>query len=485
MKKIKKTLALSLALAMGLSLVACGEEATTVADNTEATTVADTEADTTAPDDTTEATVDDADVELDGSGEVINIYVWNEEFANRMKDHLPGYEAKNPDAALDGGTYNGVEVAFNQTDNKDNKYQDNLDAALLAQADADANDKIDIFLVEADYAKKYVEQSDYVLDVNKDLGITDDELSKQYDYTKQIMTDADGNLRGVSWQACSAGLIYNRKIAEEVLGSQEPDDVQAAVADWDKWFETADKVKEAGYYMTGTVNTTMRVYSNNSAQNFVVDGKVSVPDDIKKWVDDSKKLIDAKESTSEDLWSGDTVTKGFMKDPGNVFCYFGPAWYFNFCLSQKDPASIAADGGWGFVVGPQSYYWGGTWICCAAGSDNTEQVAQIMRDMTTNDDVMKEILMTDSDCVNNKDVLAEMAGSDDGNVALLGGQNPWALLSEGAENVDASNLTKYDQGTVESFQSSMKAYFDGEADYDKAVADWTKSVIEKYPELSE
>jgi len=483
-KKIKKTLALSLALAMGLSLVACGEEATTVADNTEATTVADTEADTTAPDDT-EATVDDADVELDGSGAVINIYVWNDEFANRMKDHLPGYEAANPEAALDGGTYNGVKVVFNQVDNADNKYQDNLDAALLAQADAAADDKIDIFLVEADYAKKYVEQQDFVLDVNKDLGITDDELSKQYDYTKQVMTDVDGNLRGVSWQACSAGLIYNRKIAEEVLGSQDPDKVQEAVADWDKFFETAATMKEKGYYMTGTVNTTMRVYSNNSSKNFVVDGKVAVPDDIKKWVDDSKKMIDAEQSTAQGLWDGDVVTKGFMKDPGNVFCYFGPAWYFNFCLSADNPDSIAADGGWGFVVGPQSYYWGGTWICAAAGSDNTEQVAQIMRDMTTNDDVMKEILQADSDCVNNKNVLDEMAGSDDGNVALLGGQNPWAALAEGAENVDASNLTEYDQGTVESFQQSMKAYFDGESSYDDAVAEWTKSVLEKYPNLSE
>ena len=101
----------------------------------------DTEADTTVDD--TEATVDDADVELDGSGAVINIYVWNKEFAQRMQAHLPGYEpaSDDPEAALDGGTYNGVKVEFNQVDNADNKYQDNLDAALLAQADADADAK--------------------------------------------------------------------------------------------------------------------------------------------------------------------------------------------------------------------------------------------------------------------------------------------------------------------------------------------------------
>ena len=476
--------------ALAINLVKSGNNRTntnrsgvTTAASTSSTEVADKEVGTTAPDDT-EATVKGADVELDGSGEVINIYVWDEDFAWKMQNCLPGYWASNPDEPLDGGTYNGVKVKFYQTRFE---YQDELDTAIFNQADADANDKIDIFLVEADYAKKYVEQQDCVLDVNKDLGITDDELSKQYDYTKQVMTDAEGNLRGLSWQACSAGMIYNREIAKEVLGTDDPGEVQKAVSDWDKWFETADKVKEKGYLMTGTVNTTMRIYYNNSAQNFVVDGKVSVPDDIKKWVDDSKRLIDAKEATAEDPWVGETVTGGFMQNPGNVFCYFGPAWYFNFCLESfnPNPDSIFANGGWGFIVGPQSFYWGGTWICAAAGSDNTEQVAQIMRDMTTNDDVMKDMLIIFNECVNNKDVLADMAYSDEGSVAGLGGQNPWALLSEGAENVDASNLTAYDQGTVESFQTYMKDYFDGISDYDTAVAEWKKKVIEMYPELRE
>lgn len=65
---------------------------------------------------------------------------------------------------------------------------------MLNQADAPADDKIDLFLVEADYALKYVD-TDYTMPI-KDLGITDDDLSKQYQYTKDIVTDSKGVLKG-------------------------------------------------------------------------------------------------------------------------------------------------------------------------------------------------------------------------------------------------------------------------------------------------
>ena len=49
------------------------------------------------------------------------------------------------------------------------------------RSDAAADDKIDIFLVEADYALKYVD-TDYTMAVT-DLGITDEDLSKPVSYT--------------------------------------------------------------------------------------------------------------------------------------------------------------------------------------------------------------------------------------------------------------------------------------------------------------
>ena len=82
----------------------------------------------------------------------LNIYCWNEEFKSRLTDHYPGYEE------VDGthGKIGDVDVVWNITPSDDNAYQNNLDETLLKQADAAADDKIDLFLVEADYALKYV-----------------------------------------------------------------------------------------------------------------------------------------------------------------------------------------------------------------------------------------------------------------------------------------------------------------------------------------
>ena len=418
-----------------------------------------------------------ADEAAADEGKVLNIQVWNEEFKSRITDHYPGYEAVDETH----GKIGDVDVNWTITPSDDNAYQNNLDSILPGNVDAAADDKVDIFLIEADYALKYVDADANVAMTMADLGINEEDLSKQYKYTQDIVTDANGMLRASSWQACSAGLIYNREIAKEVLGSDDPADVQEAVKDWATYAETAGKMAEAGYKMAATVNDTYRVYSNNVSTPWVVDGKVVVDDNIKAWVDDSKAAVDAGETTTAELWSDDW-SQGFYD--GTVFCYFGPAWFFNFCMHADDETSIAAKGGWGYVEGPQGFYWGGTWICAAQGTDNPTLVKDIILTMTTDNDVMKEIAQADADCVNNKEVLAELAADDSGNLELLGGQNPYEMLAAGAENVDMSNTSPYDQGCNEEFQGAMKNYFDGNAaDYDEALAQFNTAIVEKYPEL--
>ena len=356
-------------------------------------------------------------------GKVLNIYCWNEEFKSRLTDHYPGYEE------VDGthGKIGDVDVVWNITPSDDNAYQNNLDETLLKQADAAADDKIDLFLVEADYALKYV-NTEYTMSV-ADLGITDEE-----------------------------------------------------VADWDTFKATAAELKEKGYQMTSTVNDSYRVFSNNVTSPWVVDGKITVDDNIKNWVDMSKEMVDAGETATYELWSDDW-SKGFFKD-SNVFAYFGPAWFIDFSMSADQDGSVGKDGGWAATEGPQGFYWGGTWITAATGTNNPTLVADIMRTMTTNVDVMKEIVTADNDFVNNKPAMEEMAADESYGDAVLGGQNPLSMFCAGADKIDLSNMSIYDQGCNEEFQNAMKNYFEGNASYDEALDLFYKAVVEKYPELT-
>ena len=240
-------------------------------------------------------------------------------------------------------------------------------------------------------------------------------------------------------------------------------------------------MKEKGYNITSTVNDTYRVYSNNVSAPWVVDGKVAIDPNIEKWVEDSKALVDAGETTTNDLWSDDW-SKGFFEETP-VFCYFGPAWLINFSMHSDEDGSVGKAGGWGLTTGPQGYYWGGTWICAARGTDNPTLVKDIILTMTTDEAVLEDIAVKDSDCVNNKEVLAKLSGDESFGNAILGGQNPYAMLAEGAELVDMSNISIYDQGCNEEFQRAMRNYFEGNATYDEALAQFNTAVVEKYPEL--
>ena len=43
-------------------------------------------------------------------------------------------------------------------------------------------------------------------------------------------------------------------------------------------------------------------------------------------------------------------------------------------MAADESGSIGNQGGWGAAQGTQGFFWGGTWICAAAGTDNADLV---------------------------------------------------------------------------------------------------------------
>ena len=120
-------------------------------------------------------------------GQVVNIYCWNDEF-KEIYDKYASDLAKKHD----------VEVNLVIISSDNNAYQINLDEALKEQNTCIDDDKVDLFLIEADYASKYV-KSDNSIDVKKTVGLTDEDLKQQYDYTKKIVSE-NGIQKGVTWR---------------------------------------------------------------------------------------------------------------------------------------------------------------------------------------------------------------------------------------------------------------------------------------------
>lgn len=458
-KRTKKLISMSLASIMALSLAGCGSS---------------------GGGDKSSKSDDSKD-----GGKTLNIWCWNDEFQSRFNDYYP--EVKKVAKDKSTTTLNdGTVVKWTINPNENNNYQNKLDEALLNQDKASADDKIDIFLIEADYALKYVD-SDYTMDV-KDLGLTDDDLADQYQYTKDIVT-VDGTQKGTTWQATPGLFAYRRSIAKDVLGTDDPEQVQAAVSDWDKFNQVAEEASAKGYKMLSGYDDAYRTFSNNVAAPWV-DGKtVKVDENIMKWVDQTKDFTDKGYNNKTSLWD-DAWAKDQGPD-GKVFGFFYSTWGINFTLlgnSLADPdgkqeVGNGIYGDYAVCQGPEPYYWGGTWICAATGTDNKDTVADVMKKLTCDKDIMKQITLDTEDYTNNKSAMKEIADDPDYGSAFLGGQNHIKLFAEQAEKIDMSNAGKYDQGCNEKIQAAFKDYFDGKVDEDTAKKNFEKAITELYPNL--
>ncbi len=418
-------------------------------------------------------------------GKVINIYSWNDEFRERLEAVYPEVEETSKDGTVTT-LKDGTEIHWIINPNQDGVYQQKLDEALLKQADASADDKIDIFLSETDYVFKYTDKDADVAMPLKDLGIDPDkDLADQYDFTRTTASDSDGVQRGSTWQCCPGLLVYRRDIAQDVFGTDDPAAVGEKVKDWDTLKATAEELKAKGYYTFASYADTFRLYGNSISESWVQPGDTTVKVDpqIMNWIDNSKEWLDAGylNPTVKGQWNDDWNKA--MSSQSNIFAFLLPAWGIDFVLNPNWDGDAGA---WAVTNPPQEYNWGGSYIHAATGTDNPEHAKDIILAMTADKDNLLKISKDYSDFTNTKSGMQE-AATDDANFSseFLGGQNAFQYFAPVAENIKIAPLSAYDQGCVELIQNSFSDYFQGEVDFDKAKANFETAIKERYPDITQ
>ena len=455
---MKKTLALLLALVMVLALVACG------GNSNNNTTPAPTPGNNTQNEqnENTEPAPEPAAQQ----GKVFNIYAWNEEFKGFFEKYY---------TVPEGVTVNWI---INPRDN--GVYQQKLDEALLNQASASDDDKIDMFLAEADYIGKYV-NSEYTMDVSS-FGFQN--APTQFEYTIKAASDDNGVCKGVSFQCCPAAVIYRKSIAKDVLGTDVPAEVQAKIDSWEKFDAVAAEAKAKGYYMTASFAETFRAFSNNCTKPWVdANNNLQFDDQIKAWMDQTDNYIKNGYTLTAGVWDAEKTNQMFAD--GKTMCFFGPAWYYNFCMTNAMDPDKGCVGDWCIVKGPQAYFWGGTWLLAAAGSDNTEMLKDIFETFTVNEEVVTNMVKVENQYPNNTAIAQKFAeDATYGNTAILDGQNDIAIFAELAKDIKWENHTNYDQLLNEGLQNKLQEYYNGSVDQETAMKNFYNYVSETYASIN-
>ncbi len=404
-----------------------------------------------------------------GASDVFHVYAWNTEFQGFFYKYVSDEKTNDLSKTVH---IDGKEVKFTIVPSDNGAYQEALDKALEKNATAGKADKVDLFLAEADYILKYT-NSEYTKDVSnlkyKDQKV---DFSNCYQYTVEASSDSKGVVKGASFQCCPAGVIYRRDIAQAVLGVSEPEEVQAKIDSWEKFNAVAAQMKTKGYYMTASFAETYRAFSNNVSKPWVDNNnKLQFDDQITAWMDQADLFVKNQYTLTSGIW--DTETTNEMKNSGKAFCYFGPAWYYNFCMGPAQEGDDNSFGKWGLVEGPASYFWGGTWMLAATGGDDDELVAKTINAFTIDTTVTRELAFQESQFVNNTKINAAVSGfydyMNEGN-KFLGGQNDTKLYLEGAAKIKFQNQTIYDQYCNEGLQNKFQEYLKGASGVTKEVA---------------
>lgn len=490
----KRVVCALLASALLVAAAGCGnnekKEDTKKADTTTTTTAAPAnngDATTKATEGTTEAKPAATE-----QGKVLNIYGWNEEFKGFFEKYYAGTAPINDEGKMFDkapGIPDGVTVNWVINPSDGGVYQQKLDEALRNQSSAAADDKVDLILAEADYILKYT-NSDYTLDVAT-IGVN--QVPTEYQYTVSAASDANGKVKGISFQCCPSALIYRRSIAKEVLGTDDPAEVQAKLDSWAKFDAVAADAKAKGYYMTPSYCETYRVFSNNATSPWVTDGKLTMPAAVENWLTQAETYMKNGYTLEAGIW-GEEKTKE-MTQKGKSMCFFGPAWYFNFCMGaakegtiKDNDGNVIFDGGstngdWAICAGPQAHFWGGTWLLAATGTDNEALVADIMKAFTENEDICSALVENEGQFTNNTKVNEKYASDPNFGSEFLGGQNPNTVFCDLAKGIKFENVTMYDQLCNEGLQTSILDFLTGNVSKENALGNFYDYIQQNYAEL--
>ncbi len=350
-------------------------------------------------------------------------------------------------------------------------------------------DDLDVYFCEADWALKYINDDTKTLALEK-LGITSEDFPNIFSYTDDIGTSNDGTRKGISWQAAAGGFGYRADLAEQYLGVKTPEEMQAKIDTWDKFCEAAKTVSDASNGKTALADTLgglWQAYACGRTQPWVKDNQLLIDDFCKDFAETAKTLWDCGGVTKNTQWTDEWKAAG-----QNDTCmgYFVSTWGFGgFFLDAAGGVDGSTYGKWAVCQGPESFYWGGTWIVVNPATDNGEEARDFILSATSDEKQLAAYAVNKPEFVNNSKVMADLIDAktvfNEDITNNLGGQNFYAELAENAKQIDFKGLiTPYDATVKTEFINAVKEeYLEGSGDWDKTVEKFKDNVSEQLTDL--
>ena len=325
------------------------------------------------------------------------------------------------------------------------------------------------------------------------------------DYVWKVGQDSEGIQRAISYQITPAGIYYRRDIAQEVFGTDDPEEIGKLFADYDTILETAKTLKDAGYRIFAS-DAEINYFSGDSA--WVVDNKLNVSDARFDYMDLVIDLyqndltayanqwstpwyqamsgevpiltaeIQNYEDDSVNVWDAEAFEEATADlEKTTVFAFGLPSWGV---LTMRDNVGDTS-GKWGVCAGPAYGFGGGTYIGISSLSEKKDLAWDFVKFCTLDEETADWwIDYSEGDTVSLISALEKH--KDDAN-EVYGGEKLYSFWLEQAKGIDYSKVTKYDKVIGDAWGAAISSIKTGQATKDEALATFYDTVESTYPEI--
>jgi len=299
-----------------------------------------------------------------------------------------------------------------------------------------------------------------------------------------LITNAKGELVSIQIDNCVGGYTYNRALAKQYFGTDDPAKLEKIFTSWDVYLQKGKEVAEKSggkiFLFSGPSDVYWAVYGLNTKEPFVKDGKLNMDSSIWPAYQLIEKLVKVKALGKYQQW---TPSWNASFGSNTVIFYPSPSWFITWALKANDRM---ATGKYGLISPPGGgFSWGGTAYAIPKASTNKAAAWAYIKWFTMSMEGTKSFVRTwKTPTLFLPSYGTDIYTSENNKDPFYGGQNYLAKLIEISRNPNTMTrpMTMYDQTIADSNTPVLEMLGQGMS-AQEAYQKLKQDIVEKVPDL--
>lgn len=222
----------------------------------------------------------------------------------------------------------------------------------------------------------------------------DFDINLVFEYLKPVMVNSKGDVCGIEQCVNPAGMAYRRDLAKDYFGTDDPEELQKLLPDWNTFIEEGKKVKEKSngeIYMLPGMGDIQQIIREQDPTPWFDGDTVQITKSLKKSLDLIAQFRDAGIVDKLEAWS--PAWYASYGEGKHIFAGCA-TWTSQFVIQPNDKSGEGASH-WGLMNIPEgNISWGGTTMGISKNCENKQAAWEFIKFATLSNEgaiAIKEI----------------------------------------------------------------------------------------------